>query len=160
MLPVLLVVVLCIALAFCVWAIVTDPVPPKRRTLPPKLSRGEYECNVVLRELFPRHTFLKVRPPWLAIINHRQRVTRLELDFYCAELNLAVEYNGRQHYVRTPIFHPNGDVDFHRQLAYDHHKAQVCAQRGVDLIVVPFTARDIRAFLSCHACVRRRLVPH
>lgn len=127
-------------------------------------SKGETECARVLRVLFPSHSFSKVRPNWL-MNNYPGRRTPprpLELDLYCPELKLAVEYNGQQHYAIVPIFHGVGEDaprKLYAQQQKDLKKKQLCAAVGVDLIIVRFDEPDIELFLRRHEIVRQRLYP-
>ncbi len=47
-----------------------------------------------LIEAMTGHEFIKIRPDWL--LNNRGN--RMEIDMYNKDLNLAIEYNGVQHY--------------------------------------------------------------
>ena len=95
---------------------------------------GERRVGAALRSMFPGHSFVKVRPDWL-----RNPVTgrNLELDFFCQELGLAVEFNGEQHYRPKAMFH-GAPSDLHRQRQRDQLKALLCEMRGVRLAVVRF----------------------
>lgn len=118
---------------------------PKRRR-PPQESKGEAECRRVLQQIFKR-TFPKARPD---ILNNP--VTggnhNLELDCYNAELRLAVEYSGAQHYKYIPYFHKNREA-FLNQKYRDELKRRMCRDNSITLIEVPYTVKnpDIRGFL-------------
>ena len=71
------------------------------------------------------------RPDWL-ITDGGQR---LELDFYFPELNIAIEVQGKQHYVFSSFFHKNED-DFRAQLWRDRIKKQLCDKHGTELFEV------------------------
>lgn len=105
------------------------------------VSRGENVCREVLNILFPGKEFKKIRPQWL--LNKKA----MELDLYCDELKLAIEYNGEQHYRFNKMFHKNL-TDFHDQLARDELKAKLCKQRGIRLITVPYTEKNIGLFIQ------------
>lgn len=119
---------------------------PKKGRRPPQESKGEKECRRVLRELFNK-PFNKDRPDFL-----RNPVTgnihNLELDCFDAEMNLAVEYNGVQHYKYVPYMHRNKDA-FLNQKYRDELKHRMCHDYGINLIEVPHTVKvpDIRNFL-------------
>jgi hypothetical protein len=113
-------------------------------------SKSEAHVGRWLAARFPEHVFAKTRPEWL-----RNPVTgrSLELDFYCEKLQLAVEYNGEQHYRRVAAFHGEGDEGrrrFRGQQIRDDIKLRTCRERGVRLIVVPFSVarHDIGGFLD------------
>lgn len=123
----------------------TPSVRSSRRG-PPKESKGEIECRRVLEDLFKK-PFSKERPDFL-----RNPVTgnayNCELDCYNPELNLAVEYNGVQHYKYVPYFHRTKDA-FYNQKYRDQWKKRTCNDYGVNLIEVPYTVKvkDIRQYL-------------
>ncbi len=118
--------------------------PTSRR--PPTESKGELECRKVLQQIFNR-SFSKARPDFL-----NNPVTggshNLELDCYCPELRLAIEYNGSQHYKYIPYFHKTRDA-FTNQKYRDELKRRMCRDNGITLIEVPYTVKvpDIRNHL-------------
>lgn len=99
-------------------------------------SKGEIECRNVLQSIFKK-PFSKARPNFL-----QNPVTggvfNLELDCYCPELNLAVEYNGIQHYKYVPYFHKNKEA-FYNQKYRDDMKRRICRENNVNLIEVPYS---------------------
>lgn len=98
-------------------------------------SKGETICKNYLEYLFER-PFQKVRPSFLYnSVTH----DNLELDMYNEDLNLACEFNGRQHYEYVPFLHANSRVNFHNQMYRDKEKRQLCEKYGVRLITVPYT---------------------
>jgi hypothetical protein len=113
---------------------------------PPKESKGEIECRRVMQQIFNR-PFPKARPD---ILNNP--VTggnhNLELDCYNADLRLAVEYNGAQHYKFISYFHKNKEA-FLNQKYRDELKRRMCRDNGITLIEVPYTVKvsDIRRFI-------------
>ena len=114
---------------------------------PPNESKGETECRRVLQYLFKRK-FDKSRPDFL-----RNPVTggnfNLELDCFDAELRIAVEYNGIQHYQYIPFFHKNKEA-FLNQKYRDDMKRRICRDNGILLIEVPHTIKleDIKGFIE------------
>ena len=103
---------------------------------PTCLLTTESLCYLIVKTLFPEHIFIKTRSlPWLLTDYGHMR---LELDMWCEELRLAIEYNGQQHYGVIPRFHPNGEADLRRQQANDALKAEACLDQGVCLIIVPY----------------------
>lgn len=103
-----------------------------------KYSKGEEECRRVLQHLFGL-PFKDARPDFL-----RNPVTggsfNLELDCFEPKLRLAVEYNGAQHYHFIPHFHKNKEA-FLNQKYRDDMKRRICAQKGINLIEVPYTIK-------------------
>jgi hypothetical protein len=84
--------------------------------------------------LFPRREFKKVRPDW---IRNPTTGRCLELDGYCEELSLAIEYDGIQHY-QWPNFIGMTKEVFLKQMERDRIKAEACAKRNVCLIRIPY----------------------
>lgn len=78
--------------------------------------------------------FPKVRPEWLT---NPLTGRRLELDMYCDELTLAVEYDGAQHAFYVPHFHGSPEA-FRQQQQRDSVKEITCAQRNVHLLRIPY----------------------
>lgn len=121
--------------------------PMRKSTGPPKESKGEKECRRVLEYLFKK-PFKSVRPDFL-----RNPVTggnfNLELDCYNEELNLAVEYNGVQHYKYVPYMHKNKEA-FLNQKYRDDMKRRMCKDAGIILVEVPYTIEphNIKKYLE------------
>ena len=107
-------------------------------------SKGEKECRRVLEKIFNK-PFPNHRPNFM-----KNEITNsnLELDCYCDELKLAVEYNGIQHYKYIPYFHSNKDK-FRNQQYRDYIKRNLCEKNGITLIEVPYTVKinDIEKYL-------------
>jgi len=59
---------------------------------------------------------------------------KMELDVYIPSLNLALEYNGVQHYMNTGYISPSNEHTKQR----DVHKATECMKAGITLIAVPY----------------------
>lgn len=97
-------------------------------------SIGEKICRSHLNSRF-NVDFIKKRPEFLKnpITN-----TNLELDCFCEDLKLALEYNGKQHYEFVPKFHKTKN-DFYNQKYRDEIKKRLCSENGIDLIEVPYT---------------------
>jgi len=111
----------------------------------PRESSGEMECRRVA-EMLTGRPFPKKRPDFL-----RNSVTdaNLEIDCYCDELKIGIEYNGKQHYHYTPYFHSSKDA-FYTTKYRDEMKARLCKENGVNLIIVPYTVdiKDIEEYLK------------
>jgi len=112
-------------------------------------SKGEKLCRAFLENFFKKK-FPKTRPDFLKnpIADSKGYKHNLELDCYCEELKLAVEYNGRQHYKFVPYFHNNIE-SFNNQCSRDQIKKHLCKENGIHLISVPYTVpyADIPTFL-------------
>jgi hypothetical protein len=90
-------------------------------------SRTETLVREIIERLYPIK-FPKARPKFLG---------GLELDCYNKTYNLAIEYNGLQHYEHVPYFHRTED-DFKKQQERDKRKAELCSKHGVDLYIIPY----------------------
>lgn len=99
----------------------------------PNESMGERECRRVLEEIFKKE-FISTRPDFL---RNPKTGKNLELDCYNEELNLAVEYNGRQHYEFTPCFHKDIE-ELEYQKFKDALKNELCIKQGVRLITIDY----------------------
>ncbi len=108
-------------------------------------SKGEARTRAFLETYF-RQPFGKVRPNFL-----NNDVTggrfNMEIDCYNENLKLGVEYNGRQHYEYTPHFHPTKDA-FYNQKYRDKLKRIYCNERGITLIEIPYTEKNIENWLQ------------
>lgn len=58
------------------------------------------------------------------------------IDFYIPSKNVAIEYNGKQHY--TPIEHFGGKLELCRQQARDQYVQEYCKDNGINLVVFKF----------------------
>lgn len=79
-------------------------------------------------------TFNSIRPNWLRYLSGKN----LELDGYNGREKIAFEYHGKQHYEEIDFFH-RCEGDFERQLERDAWKEAKCKEKGVDLIIIPYT---------------------
>ena len=124
----------------------TPTVTPPSRKKVPTMSKGEYVCKQVLERYFER-PFVKCRPSFLynEVTNEN-----LELDLYNEDINLAVEYNGKQHYEYVPYLHQNSRDKFQTQRYRDEMKKNLCKKKNIPLIIVPYTVplEKIPSFLK------------
>lgn len=110
----------------------TDP----EQDTPPELItwKTQERCCQILEQLtaqiFQRDSY----PAWL--INPTTGLA-LQLDAYNKELQIALEYQGEQHYIYPNCFHKNIG-EFYNQLQRDQVKVERCCAHNVRLIVVPF----------------------
>lgn len=100
-------------------------------------STGEIICRKYLEHVFNK-SFEKTRPNYL-----KNPVTNsnLEIDCFCQELNLGLEYQGIQHYKFTPFFHKN-KAEFQNQKYRDLIKKFLCEKLGINIIEVPYTINN------------------
>lgn len=100
-------------------------------------SKKEYLCCKAVEELFGK-PFLSVRP---AFLKNPETGSNLEIDCYCDELKLGIEFNGVQHYV-WPNFTNHSKEEFIAQVRRDQYKVEACDCHGVYLITVPYNVPE------------------
>jgi len=110
-------------------------------------ASGEDYCRKFFEEKYKKE-FPKRRPKWL--IN--ENGNRLELDGYCEELNLAFEYNGRQHYEIVSKFKMTKE-DLKIIKSHDEIKIKKCKEKSVILYVIPqfrgkFKKKNLESFIE------------
>lgn len=135
----MLVVLIIIVLIFILYYLVG---PTEEEGKP--IRSCEDVCRATLERIFGRE-FPNTRPSFL--INPRTG-RRLELDCYNKGLNLALEYNGKQHYVYPNYWH-RSEGQFKQQQYRDKQKERICREKGITLIKVPYTVgrRNIPSFI-------------
>lgn len=102
-------------------------------------SKGELLCLEAVEKIYGVKFHRSVWPPWL---RNPETNKCLELDIYNEQLKIAVEYHGRQHYEYVPHFHRNGIKDFESQKRRDNYKLDICDEKGVYVITVPYNVPD------------------
>jgi len=88
-------------------------------------------------ELVFNEPFPKVRPDWL---KNPKTGRNLELDCYNSKLQIALEYNGEQHY-NPKAAYSKGEEWFKEQQERDKFKQQKCKELNIHLIIVPHTVK-------------------
>jgi hypothetical protein len=112
-------------------------------------SKGERHCVEFLNSLFAGYTFKKTRPSWL---KNPKTGYSLELDAYCPELSLALEYNGYQHFVYPNIY--NGSLDsFLEQRKRDEIKENILKEKGIYLIKISYLIPLDKIPLAIYSCL-------
>lgn len=92
---------------------------------------NEEKCRYIFEYLF-QDKFPKDR----RVLNNK-----LELDGFNENFKLAFEYNGIQHYEFKPIFHKNRG-NYERTIITDITKIKTCDEKGIKLIVIPYTVKN------------------
>lgn len=110
-------------------------------------SLGERICRAYFEEIFYK-PFPAARPKWL----RNMEGNRLELDGYCAELNLAFEHQGEQHYSNVP-FYQRTDIAFKKRVRDDELKGKLCKEHGIVLISIPEIGRRLELTKLLHFIV-------
>jgi len=96
-----------------------------------------------LQESFPNEEILfEVGNSTIGWINGQR------FDIYFPKYNIAVEYNGIQHYV--PVEHFGGELKFQNQLEYDELKRQKCKENSCTLFEVKYdyTEKDYQKLVE------------
>ena len=88
---------------------------------------SEEKCRYIFQNLFGKD-FKKDR---IALNGY-------ELDGYNSDLKLAFEYHGIQHYEYVPYFHSKDSNLLNRRQYDDQKKHQMCKDRGIHLVVIPY----------------------
>lgn len=106
-------------------------------------SKLQREARFLISTYFSQYEIKEnYRPEWLL----SPEGTRLELDFYIKELEIAIEVQGKQHFVYDPYYH--GDHEgFKKRLLYDRIKREKCATRNITLWEV-CTKKDVLNFIE------------
>jgi len=108
--------------------------------------RTETLMQIVMSEFLPDYEFNSVRPDFLRNEDGKDGRNNLEYDWYCEELNLAFEYNGKQHYVAVPYFTDGSLKKAYEKLEttkkHDLLKLRRSEDKGIYLIVGPWNGFD------------------
>lgn len=126
------------------------------RAIPSSIKAGSWcpYCNErreeVVRQILERSTGYQFPKGVFSQIVDGKKVRRFELDGYCPALQLAFEYDGRQHSAVTPSF-ITGDTaaKLAERRQRDAIKDQLCRRHGVRLLRIPYTVRyrNLAAFI-------------
>jgi hypothetical protein len=63
--------------------------------------------------------------------------SKLKFDFYLTKHNLAIEYNGQQHYYAIDYW--GGDLALAETKIRDKIKIQYCLEKGIRLLIIPYS---------------------
>lgn len=88
-------------------------------------------CREIFENFFKK-PFPSGRYSWL---KNDKTNANLELDGYCAELNIAFEYQGLQHYEKIDCFKMT-DEDLDNMKYRDSLKVKICAENNIKLFVI------------------------
>lgn len=67
-------------------------------------------------------------------------VLSLPFDFYLPKYNMAIEYNGKQHY--KPVDYFGGNKGFVSTVKHDEMKYQYCKENDIDILIIPYWEYD------------------
>lgn len=102
------------------------------------------ECHRFKNEAKIKHIFEKYfnakfrKKSKIKVKIEKDKEDKIELDGYNADLKIAFEYNGIQHYECTKFHHKNDENKFQKQLRSDKIKKEYCLKENIDLIVIPY----------------------
>ena len=92
------------------------------------ILKSQEKIYKFLKEEFPNEIWeWEFSPKWLG----QQR-----FDIYCSRLNLAIEYNGRQHYTSVKRF--GGEIGFQECIKRDLLKTQLCKDHNCTLYIIKY----------------------
>eukprot|EP01121_Diplochlamys_sp_Union-15-3_P013862 TRINITY_DN4362_c0_g1_i1.p1 TRINITY_DN4362_c0_g1~~TRINITY_DN4362_c0_g1_i1.p1 ORF type:complete len:431 (-),score=54.16 TRINITY_DN4362_c0_g1_i1:183-1475(-) len=95
-----------------------------------KKSAQKLLCNIV-KEIFPTYTVIEEYTHPSMYFQESGR--SMQFDVYILELNIAIEYQGKQHYHDINIFGPTSTYK-----ARDTYKKIYCSREGITLVQIPF----------------------
>jgi hypothetical protein len=107
------------------------------KRLPPNASQGHRELSILLEKLLPYYTVIyeyscKTLADKQGVNADDYGVAQQAFDFYVLELDMAIEYQGIQHYNGSKLFGKNS-------FARDERKRIFCRDLNIDLIEIPYT---------------------
>lgn len=102
------------------------------------IRRNEKECIDIIEKLTGK-IFIHCRPDFME---------GLEFDGLCPELDMALEYQGEQHYDEDNYFHTHRENSFQRQQERDQRKIELAEKNGIFLIVVPYWITNKEEFIT------------
>ncbi len=94
-----------------------------------KKSKGE---NTILNYLNKNNIIFEPQKKFYDCKN----IYPLPFDFYLPDLNLCVEYNGKQHYI--PIKYFGGDIAYKKRQINDQIKIKYCIDNNIKLIIIRY----------------------
>lgn len=105
------------------------------------VKQNEEQCRSIMQTLFGVD-FQKAR---LDCLKNPQTGKNLELDCYNKDLQIALEYNGEQHYILVNYW---GGLNLLKKTQLrDELKNKLCKENGIKLITVPYTVVDKKQFI-------------
>lgn len=76
------------------------------------------------------------------IREQRLKNKKLRFDFWLPENDIAIEYNGRQHYKYIKFFHQNNQ-GFKKMKERDEEKRRYCRDNNITLLEIPYTWKQV-----------------
>ena len=70
-------------------------------------------------------------------------INLLRFDFYLKDYNMCIEFNGLQHYKKTPFFtHRDGSCSFESTVKRDIIKKDFCEANNIPLLIIKYDEID------------------
>lgn len=101
-----------------------------------KLSKGENIIKNCLESKFANIKFVQQYP----IYDLPHKTKPLSFDFYIPSLNIAIEFQGSQHYIKNKFL--GGDKEFKESNFRDKLKNSYCKDSGIKLLEIPYWEKD------------------
>lgn len=115
----------------------------KTGTRCPKCMRKESHGERAIKEWLIKHNIDFIQEYSIDCDGYREQ----RINFYIPKKNLAIEYNGIQHY--EPIEHFGGEKEFLKTQERDERKKRFCSQNNIDLLIIKYTDyKNINKILS------------
>lgn len=96
-------------------------------------SKGEYNISKIF-------DFYKIKYETQKKFKKCKDINFLSFDFYLPDYNIAIEYQGKQHY--EPVEYFGGDKKFKIQQLHDKIKKEYCEKNDIHLLCIPYTEFD------------------
>lgn len=96
-----------------------------------KCSQLHTTAREILRKKYPNSCIYEEVP---IIVEKKQK---LYLDFFLPSLNLAVEVNGKQHYIFNN-YHHKSTLHFRKMQMNDRKKKEWCEINNIRLVILPY----------------------
>ena len=93
-------------------------------------SFGETKVRTILEQLNCKYIYQA----------HFNFLDKLSYDFFLPDLNIAIEYQGRQHYEPVEIF--GGEVTFLKQQERDSRKRELSSENNIKLVEIRYNYED------------------
>jgi len=103
------------------------------------ISLGEEDVKIFLDKNNIRYKREK-------LFNDMKSISYLRFDFYLLDLEIAIEYSGKQHY--EPIEFFGGEKEFKNIQRRDAAKRKYCADNNIPFIEIPYNEKDIETYLN------------
>ena len=104
----------------------------------PKCARKESQGERKIKRWLNNHNISYKRE--VAIKGEETSNNFLRFDFFCEEYNLAIEYNGIQHYKPVKFF--GGEEEFIKTKDRDERKKKYCKNHNIKLITIAYSDFD------------------